>query len=336
MKRMKYILRRILKMDWGNMLRTVSAIHKKTKKGRVWLFFDMVKCGLRYGAGYQDYRLCEMWNLTDEQRATYVTRGINNSIVSKLNSRDAYYLVEDKTEFNTRFEEFLGRDWLNMSTAAFEDFESFMQNKETVISKPATATCGKGVEKLNKGDFADLSAMWEHLKEQGSGLVEDCLSQHESINEIYPCSVNTLRIVTVIGRDGAPHVVYAFIRIGNGGRFVDNINSGGMAAPIDLESGVIQYAAFDKDSNYYDVHPYTGCALVGHKIPFWKESLATCEKAAGMVPGLGYVGWDIAVTPDGPVLIEGNHFPGHDILQMPPHVPDKVGMLPRFREFIDI
>ena len=71
-------------------------------------------------------------------------------------------------------------------------------------------------------------------------------------------------------------------------------------------------------------------------IPYWKESLETCLKAAKMVDGLGYVGWDIAVTPNGPVLIEGNHFPGHDILQMPPHVPDKIGMLPRFREFIDI
>ena len=46
------------------------------------------------------------------------------------------------------------------------------------------------------------------------------------------------------------------------------------------------------------------------------------------------MGWDVAVSGDGPQLIEGNHFPGHDILQLPPHVPDRVGMLPRFREFL--
>ena len=41
--------------------------------------------------------------------------------------------------------------------------------------------------------------------------------------------------------------------------------------------------------------------------------------------------------PDGPLLVEGSRFPEHDILQLPPpHVPDKIGMLPKFREFIDI
>lgn len=41
-----------------------------------------------------------------------------------------------------------------------------------------------------------------------------------------------------------------------------------------------------------------------------------------------------AITPNGPVFVEGNNLPGYDILQMPPHTPDKVGMLPRFREFV--
>ena len=336
MNRLKYLIRRVLRMDYAAMLKIVGQIHKKTGKNRVWLFFDMINCGFKYGAGYQDYRLCEFYNLTASQRETYVTRGINNAIVAKLNKRDSYHFIEDKTEFNTLFADCLGRGWLDMSKASEEQFSDFMRDREVIISKPAASTCGKGVEKLKKSDFADDKALYEHLKNEGSGLIEDCLEQHESINEIYPHSINTLRIVTVIGRDSKPHVVYAFIRIGNGGRFVDNINSGGMAAPIRLADGVIEYAAFDKDSNYYDVHPMTECKIVGRQIPYWEESLAMCEKAAFRVDGLGYVGWDIAVTPTGPVLIEGNHFPGHDILQMPPHVPDKVGMLPRFREFIDI
>ena len=59
-------------------------------------------------------------------------------------------------------------------------------------------------------------------------------------------------------------------------------------------------------------------------------------KAAKMIPQLRYVGWDVAITPDKPVFVEGNQHPGHDILQMPPHVPDKIGMLPRIKQFIDI
>ena len=43
---------------------------------------------------------------------------------------------------------------------------------------------------------------------------------------------------------------------------------------------------------------------------------------------------DVAITEKGPVLIEGNPFPGHDLLQMPPHAPDKIGVLPHFRKYI--
>lgn len=336
MKRLLYIFKRILKMDYKNMFATVKAIHKKTGKNSIWLFFDMVKCGLKYGAGYKDYKLNEFYNLNSEQRATYVTRGINNTIVSRLNPREHYHIIENKTEFNRRFSDFLGREWLDFSLCSKEEFCEFAVKQKIIIAKPKEGTCGMGVEKLSVSDYSSAEKLYEHLKENNCGLVEECLAQHEDINKIYPLSVNTLRVVTVRGRDNKCHIVYAFIRIGNKGKYVDNINNGGMCAPIDLETGKIKYAAFDKDSVYYEVHPETNCTIAGYQLPFFKESAELCIKAAESLTELGYVGWDVAVKPDGPTLIEGNHFPGHDILQMPPHVPDKIGMLPRFREFINI
>lgn len=333
MGKLKYLMGRLLRMNYGGMLETVGKLHQKTGRSRVWLFLDMVNCGLRYGAGYKDYMLCEFYNLTSAQRATYVTRGINNRIVKLLNDPAWYHCVEDKTEFNRRYSAFVHRGWLDMEKCTFEEFSAFMADRETIISKPAAATCGKGIEKLNKSDFPGLAQMYGHLKEAGSGLIEDFIVQHPDVAKIYPDSVNTYRIVTV-ARHGVANVVYAFIRIGNGGRFVDNINSGGMAAPVDVQTGVIQYAAIDKDSRYYEVHPVTRCPIAGYQLPYWSESVALCLEAAKVVPQLGYVGWDVAVSENGPQLIEGNHFPGHDILQMPPHVPDKIGMLPRFRQFI--
>lgn len=333
MKRLLYIIKRIFKMDYKNMLATVSVIHKKTGRNRVWLFCDMVKCGLKYGAGYKDYKLCEFYNLTNEQRATYVTRGINNTIVRLLNDRAYYHVLENKTEFNTVFADFIGRKWLDMSSADAARFADFMADLDVIISKPSDATCGQGIRKLSKSDYESLEGMYQDLVDSGSGLIEECIVQHDNIAAIYPHSVNTYRIVTVL-TDGVPHVVYAFIRIGNGGRFVDNINSGGMAAPINVETGVIEYPAFDKDSIYYDTHPATGCKIQGYALPYWKESVELALKAAVVVPQIGYVGWDVAVTENGPLIIEGNHFPGHDILQMPPHVPDKIGMLPTFQKYI--
>ena len=59
------------------------------------------------------------------------------------------------------------------------------------------------------------------------------------------------------------------------------------------------------------------------------------KKAALVCPEVGYVGWDIAVTPDGPVLVEGNEFPGHCLYQLPPHTPDNYGVLPLFEKAIN-
>lgn len=333
MKRILYLIKRILKMDYRGLFATVKAVHKKTDIGRVKLFFDIVKCGLKYGAGYKDYQLCEWYNLNDEQRATYVTRGINNRIVTLLNDKEYYHILDNKIEFNNTFEKFLGRKWIDMEKVTAEAFEEFLRGLDTIISKPTAEACGRGVEKLTVSDFESSEALLAHLRSINSGLCEEFVVQHRDVAALYPHSVNTYRIVTVL-TDGEPHIVYAFIRIGNGGRFVDNINAGGMAAPIDIETGIIQYPAFDKDSIYYETHPYTSCPIQGWQLPLWEESVKTVLEAATVVPQVGYVGWDVAATENGPVLIEGNPFPGHDILQMPPHVPDKIGMLPQFKKYI--
>jgi len=333
MKRILYLIKRILKMDYKGLFKTVNSVHKKSGIGRTKLFFDVVKCGLKYGAGYKDYELCEWWNLNDSQRATYVTRGINNTIVTLLNNKDFYHILDNKIEFNKTFSKYLGRKWLDMQAATTEDFKAFLQGLDIIISKPSEEACGRGVEKLNVADYPSAEALFEHLKSINSGLVEEFVVQHEAVAKLYPLSVNTYRIVTVL-TDGVPHIVYAFIRIGNGGRFVDNINAGGMAAPINIETGVIEYPAFDKDSIYYETHPYTNCPIKGYQLPQWEKAVETVLSAATVVPEVGYVGWDIAATKDGVVMIEGNPFPGHDILQMPPHVPDKIGMLPQFKKYI--
>ena len=64
--------------------------------------------------------------------------------------------------------------------------------------------------------------------------------------------------------------------------------------------------------------------------------MALVKRAALTVPELGYIGWDVAVTEKGPVIIEANHFPGHDIYQFQVHLgPDRIGLAPRFDKAIE-
>lgn len=336
MSRIGYILNCIVHMDYARLFRTVGSVHKKSGKGRVGLLVDIVKCGLKYGTGYTDYELNEWWTLNAEQRSTYITRGINNSIMKMCNDPESYHLLNNKDDFNKLFDDCLGRKWIKVSESSFEDFEKFMDGLKYIIIKPLDACCGEGVRKLCADDYSSLREMYDYICASKSNLAEEYIVQHSEMAGMYPLSVNTLRIVTILDKDGEAHIIYAFMRIGNGGRVVDNLNAGGMAAPIDIDRGVISNVAFDKDFNYYDVHPYTGTKIEGFEIPRWDEAKALVLGAAKRVPTLRYVGWDVAITESKAVFVEANQHPGHDILQMPRHTPDKIGILPKFRQYIDI
>ena len=85
-----------------------------------------------------------------------------------------------------------------------------------------------------------------------------------------------------------------------------------------------------KTKALYEVHPYTGNPIQGFQFPYWEEAMDMVKQAAGKIEGMAYIGWDVAFTPDGPKIVEGNNFPGHDIYQLPEHTPDRIGMMPKF------
>ena len=84
MARIGYMLKRMLKMDYAAMWRTAGMLRKQSGKSRLWLLLDMVRCAVKYNAGYIDYKIAEMYRLTSAQRATQITRGISNNIVARM------------------------------------------------------------------------------------------------------------------------------------------------------------------------------------------------------------------------------------------------------------
>ncbi|HJA00938.1 sugar-transfer associated ATP-grasp domain-containing protein [Candidatus Collinsella stercoripullorum] len=334
MGRLGYIFRCIAHMDYGALFDTVGRVHDKSGKNRIWLFFDVVKCGFKFGAGYKDYDLLEFYNMDDAHRATFVTRGVNNTIVRMLNDPAYYHIVDNKNEFYEQFDEYLHRGWLHFSNSSKEDFAAFMEGRDEIIAKPSDASCGQGVEKLARADFDSLDALYDHLVSSGADLIEDVVVQHPDMARLNPGSVNTIRVYTV-RVDGEPHVIYACVRMGNSDRPVDNINAGGMYSAIDLETGKISGPACDKSYHVFERHPRTGTLLPGFQIPLWDEVMGLCLEAAAKMPGMGYVGWDVAVTQDGPLFIEANNLPGHDAFpQMPSQAPDHIGFKPAFQKYL--
>ena len=329
MGNIKYILKRLKTMDKKAMFDKIDSIHKKTGKSKLYLLWDMQRCARKYGAGYMDYDLFEMYNLTPAQRDTYITRGRNNEIVSKYNKKDYFHIFENKDEFNELFKDYIKRDWIKVKGTPKEDVIAFMERHHEFMAKPIDGGCGHGIEKIKIEDYPSLDAVYNKLIEGNNNFeLEEVIKQHPDVSKIYPDAINTVRIVTIL-KDGTPHVICSYFRIGNG-KFVDNFNSGGMVAPVDEKTGEVMDRAIDKNKNLYETHPQTGAKIIGFKFPDWDKAINMCKEAAKVVPQMGYVGWDVCFTPDGPIFVEGNEFPGHDIYQLPEHTPNKIGMMPKF------
>ena len=265
MSRLSYMLRRAAKMDYRAMLKTANMLHQKTGKSRVWLMADMAKCAAKYNAGYIDYKIAEMYRLSDAQRATQITRGISNSIVARMNDKKFWHFFDNKTEFNELFRDQVKREWLNLTTADEARFAAFLQGRGDIICKPIDGSSGQGILKCTPEDYADPAALYARLKAAGIGIVEDKVIQHPDIAALCPTSVNTIRVATLLG-DKKEGIVYAYIRIGNG-KVMDNVDCGGMAAPVDLESGVISGVGANKAGEAFEFHPMTNTRIPGTKIP---------------------------------------------------------------------
>ncbi len=328
MKKITYLIKRISKMDYKQFFKSINFIHDKTDKNRIYLFFDIVRCGLKYQAGYMDYKLFEMYNLNDEERKTIVTRGINNEILKKYNDQNKAYIFENKALFNEKYNNFLKREWIYLDNN-FEEFKKYISDKKYIIAKPLSLSCGKGIEKINLENY-DSKKLYDDLIKNDKRLVEDVAIQNEKISKIYPLSVNTVRIVTLNKK-----IVAAFIRFGNKGNVVDNFNHGGIVTTINIENGIVEYPGLDKSGNVYEKHPYTNEPIIGLKIPLWNKVKKLCIDACDITPEIGYIGWDVCIGEKEPCLIEGNDFPGHDLYQLPVHRKDGIGLLPTFKKAME-
>ena len=336
MQRISFLLKRLTCMDWTAMWKTTAILRERSGKSLLWILADMFQCAVRHNAGYMDYKIAEMYKLNKEQRKTQITRGISNGIVRRMNDKSFWHLFDDKAMFNTLFREEVNRNWLKIDAETdLIAFLSFLSENSDVIAKPLEGSSGVGIAHYTRDDWSGREeAFFVELKQKNMGILEQRVVQHERMTELCPTSVNTIRIATLLG-DKKQGIVYAFLRIGNG-KIVDNVDCGGMAARVDLDSGKLHTVGADKQGNTFYCHPMTGTPLIGFEVPFFEEAKAMCLRAAQKVPQMRFVAWDVAITPEGPRFIEGNSFPSHAVPQFAAHYPDGVGILREFREFIDI
>lgn len=332
MEKIKYLIKRIMQMDYKNMFKIAKKISKKIGKNHILIILDMIRVGIKYQAGYYDYQEFEFYNLNKEQRKTYLTRGKNNQIIKKFNDKSKFHLIDNKDEFYKGYKDFIKRDWILLNGKNFDEFEKFLETNKTAIVKPVDGEGGKGVERIECENLDENQKLYETLVNNRQNIVEQCITQHKDLNELYSGSVNSLRMFTFY-KEGKAYFLQAILKIGNGG-VVDNFSSGGMYAYVD-EKGYVYTEAIDREDNIFAEHPISKHKIVGFKVPMFNDAVELVKEAAKVVPEVRYVGWDVAISENGPMIIEGNCFPG--VFQAKPSLTkDKVGLIPKYNEIMHI
>ena len=308
----RWIMRKIRGIDKERMNKHLDVISKNSGKSKLYIKFDIILNFLTRGCGYTDYFRGDYINLTKKEKDTFVTAKKFYKLLSYLNSEKYKVLLNDKLVFNKYFSEYLKRDYINLRESSIPDFKKFLKGKDVVFAKEPIGEGGHGISKIVVSEHKDIEKSYNELIKNKQLLVEEAIIQSNDLNEINPNVVNSFRIITLY-KDGEVYLVNNALRINQ-----DDAEVIGCTNDLYFslgEDGKIDSNVIDDYANVYDVHPMTGKKFSEVKIKGVKEAFEMCKEAALKIPQVRYIGWDVAFSKKGPVIVEGNEYPGYGLVQ---------------------
>lgn len=264
---------------------------------------------INYRWDFDEFFIFHFEDSDEKQRKSYAPEYDKNIFADLVNDSKQVKVLQDKWTTYQHFKGLYGRALYNIRSLddiQTNEFNEFIQKHPSFIIKPVFGTRGAGVEIFHSTSVEDARTKISSLYKSGvtALIIEELIQQDEKLAVLHPESANTLRVITICYPDKVD-VIHAYLRMGKGKAVIDNASAGGVFGVIDVSTGKI-YAACDRWGNSFEKHPDSGVNIIGFEIPRWNEVKALAQEAARMIPKVHYVGWDIAVTTTGCVLIEGN------------------------------
>jgi Sugar-transfer associated ATP-grasp len=311
-------------------LRQVLADPRRKALGRI--VREAADVARRTGAYPEWYFLNFAYRRDAGDHTAYLHRGQYRRLMREMRRRENFAVLEDKLRFRERLR---GTSVRLPRLLAHNEGATFRVGEEgrhvgdghafaalvggllarsaagSVFAKPVEGRKGYGCRRVDGATAAaELAALHAETVAQRF-LFEETLVQHPALAAIFPGSVNTVRVLTCGEPSAPPAAIAAILRLGVGRHAVDNASQGGIFVGVDLATGRLFPQArrfFKHGGDVHAAHPDTGFRFEGTEVPRYAEVLAAAEGAAAHVPH-DLIGWDVAVTEAGPVVIEGNALP---------------------------
>lgn len=273
------------------------------------------------------------------------------SDLSVQNADDVVNVEAERFNNKLELEKVLPAGWVvetlgRIVDGKFDGSLSDLDNVDVVV-KPPSGTQGDGVRFL-AGNALAQAMREDAFSPETNGVVTRHYKLHDYSTEVVPWGSNTIRLLTYVDCCDRANLVGAVQKWATKhSGFIDNWSKGGITtwisngmlmgtmedfSPVEVRPGKGPHREPLKDyPSVYGYHPETKVLIAGTVIPFWDQVVSmTLEASEMLAPGILYAGWDVLVTPDGPVIIEVNPWPGVQLMQV--HTP-LLGDV-RFREFL--
>lgn len=200
---------------------------------------------------------------------------------------------------------------INSTVDLEKPFKELLSKYPSFFVKQVDSERGLGVFKIER--IEDV----KRIDVTRNYVLEETLIQHPLLSAFNPNCINGLRVVT-FRDENKVHFATCFLRLGVGSSYVDNSSAGGVFIEYNLEINElaeIGYSKFQFGGRYLYEHPESNVKFKNKKLIFNHEIKMILNKAA-LIFDREIIGWDIAFTPDGPCIMEGNDNPSLNSMQI--------------------
>ena len=297
------------------------------KASKIQVIMDFMYMFLKLKNFPDNYSPCRMWELERKEWPFYYGSLYNpyqrNKVRKNIQPFEYLILFDNKEiceyicrSIDVKMPLYFGVISPNMNYSNYIGQLFKKHNLKSLIVKPVTGQSGLGIVLAYKKDDKILIQIGKHeialekFKLREKSILQEYISQEETLSQFSEYSVNTIRILTLYTRGNEPIVLSALMRFGVGKSYIDNWSAGGVAVGVDVIKGQLKKIGYDKKGNTYRKHPITNIEYNGFKIVNWDKVLKLAEKVQGSFPYFKMLGLDVALGFDGkPVLIEINPSP---------------------------
>ncbi len=278
-----------------------------------------------FGANVDEEFYLHFNEKTAIEKDEYLVDSLRLKYIDHLNSgggKAIKQLLQDKYLLYKKLKPYFKRDIIEIGNGSndYEVFTQFVSKHKTFVVKPSDYYGGIGIHKASMEQYGnDLRNAFENIINEGLDIkkkhpsrdhqivLEELIIQDESMAVLHKESVNAIRATAVKGKDGKIHIYHPWIKVGMNGTFVASAVLNGYDAEIDTNTGIVISDGYQESGKRFVTHPDSGIQMKGFQIPRWDEMIKLVHELMDQLPEYGYIGWDLVLTRDGWVVMEGNY-----------------------------